>query len=67
MSKNREYTINLKQEEGGIELVVYWARSLGHYPKNIPTEKEDKEIVENLKGLMKKFKLTELNAQIEIK
>lgn len=62
----RKYEIGLIKYEGEISIIKY-ADNDGHFISSVPTDGEDYAVIEDLKGLMRKLYLTELNATIEIK
>ena len=61
-----EYKFKLENSDEGIRLTNYQDDN-GYFKSTTPISKQDKKVVENLKGLIKALNLNELNIQIKIK
>ena len=61
-----EYKFKLENYNKGIRLTNYQDDN-GYFKSATPISKQDKRVVEHLKGLIKVLNLNELNIQIKIK
>lgn len=62
----KTYKLKLEKDNNGARLTYYQDEDR-NFKSPIPTSMEDKMIVENLRGLLKKLDSDELNVKIELK